>query len=178
MYLSRWIIMESRRVPSPLMQLRQSNENTSDAIPVASQKKQKTSRCSQNLRPKGSNERPEQTSHKWNLFNSISSNGQNQKPKIESEKEQVCTVIPFRLLTLKNVQPRDSLLYQITFGGFLIQELSHFSFNSHKLPSSITFCSNEFHSFMVSCMMNDLFWNQLPLCSSGVTIKRTEGCIP
>lgn len=37
MYLSYWITMESREVPSPLMQSRQSNENISDAIPVESQ---------------------------------------------------------------------------------------------------------------------------------------------
>lgn len=100
------------------MQSRQSNENTSDAIPVGSQKKEtKTSMCSKNLRLEGNNEWPKQTSHKLNLLNSISINGQNQKPKIESEEEQIYAVIPSPLITLKNIQPRDFLLYQITLSS-------------------------------------------------------------
>lgn len=47
--------MESRKVPTPLMQSRQSNENISDAIPVASQKaKTKTNNLPQNLRTSSS----------------------------------------------------------------------------------------------------------------------------
>jgi len=53
MYLSYWVTMESRKVPSPLTQSTQSNENTSDAIPVASPKK-KTNNPPQNLRASSS----------------------------------------------------------------------------------------------------------------------------
>ena len=55
MYLSYWITTESRKVPSPLMRSRQSNENISDATPVASPKKKtKTNNPPQNLRASSS----------------------------------------------------------------------------------------------------------------------------
>lgn len=128
MYLPRWIIMESRRVPSPLMQSRQSNENTSGAIPVSSQKKEtKTSACSQDLRPKGSNEWPEQKVINETCLTVFLAMAIIRSLKLNLRKNKSVQ----SLLTLKNTQHRYSLLYQITLGGFLTHELSSCSLNSH-----------------------------------------------
>ena len=170
MYLSQWIRMESRRAPCPLMQSRQSQENTSGAIPVSRQKEEtKTSTSSQNLRPKATNKWPEQTRHKWNWLHSISSNGQNQKPKTASEKEQVCTISPYSQKYTAQGFPapsNSSGWFSHSWAIQLLFKLTH------------TFYSNEFHSCTVSCMMNALLRKQLPFLLPAVIIQRAEGCIP
>lgn len=52
MYLSYWVTAESRKVPSPLMQPGQSNENISDAIPIADPKEKTEPISLKNLKSK------------------------------------------------------------------------------------------------------------------------------